>query len=223
MMNSEEKAVALANYLGIGVEDVAPEKYDDNAFETPEGEYLVLDEDEIFEYVKTDVENLIDDIGLSAFTSDFQSWIFDYAVSNNDWFDEAMDESNRFYAEDIMGESDNKYASRFIQECVERNILSDEDLVETEDGLDYPEGKSNEDYIEDFVASLNDDYEDGITWFRDNFGDDEFRRAVNEYLNVNTDAIAEKLIDLDGVGNSLASYDGKEIDLGDGLYAYRTN
>lgn len=223
MMNSEEKAVALANYLGIDVEDVTPEKYDDNAFETPDGDYLVLDEDEVVEYVKADVESLIDDIGLSAFTSNFQSWIFDHAVSNNDWFDDAMDESNRFYADDIMGESDDKYASRFIQECVERNILSDDDLVETEDGLDYPEGKSNEDYIEDFVASLNDDYEDGITWFRDNFGDDEFRKAVNEHLNINTDAIAEKLIDLDGAGNSLAGYDGEEIDLGDGLYAYRTN
>lgn len=223
---NEGKRKALAEYLGVSEEDVTPEKYDDNEFDTPEGEYLVVTEEEAYQYVLDDTEQLIDDMGLDAFGKDFQDWILDNAVANNTWFDDAMRESYEFYADDIENESDSEFENRLVQEMYDANVISDDDLVENEDGLkalnDEAQGRLYE-LKETFVDDLCDGWNDAITWFRDNFGDKEFADVVKEHLSLDTQAIVDEMIKWGGVANSLERYDGAEIDLGNGLYAYRTN
>ncbi len=71
---------------------------------------------------------------------------------------------------------------------------------------------------------LKRDYTDSIEWFVDSFGSDELDRVIKEgKVSFDEDAIVDEVIDQDGIAHSLSTYDGEEIDLGDGLFAYRTN
>ena len=54
----------------------------------------------------------------------------------------------------------------------------------------------------------------------DNFGHDDFAEMVKDHIDWN--AVAEDVVATDGPANSLARYDGEEIEL-DTYYAYRTN
>ena len=62
-MSIEEKKEALAKYLEIDEETLTETTYDDNTFETEDGEeYLVVDEDEAYKYAKDDIKEFIDDL-----------------------------------------------------------------------------------------------------------------------------------------------------------------
>lgn len=216
-----DRAQALAEYLGINVEDLI-DGYNDTVFETDDGEeYLVVNEDEAREEVIRDVESLIDDLGINAFTPEFQEWILDNAAGNSEWFDEALRESEESYAYDIESESGSgNYANRLVEECVEAGIISEEDLTETDDGLDYTGEK---DLKEEYADYLVDQAGNPLEWFKDNFGKEEFGKAARDYANLDIEAIADEVIDQDGYANELARYDGKQIDLDGGWMAFRIN
>ena len=76
---------------------------------------------------------------------------------------------------------------------------------------------------EDFVDKLVENMGDAVEWYRSQFGEDELARTVRDNNLIDADAVAEEAIDWDGVEHFLASYDGEEIELDDGWYAYRTN
>ena len=54
------------------------------------------------------------------------------------------------------------------------------------------------------------------------FGDNYTFDKIREYKLVNVRELVEYIVDLDGAGHYLATYDGKELEY-DGYYAYRTN
>ena len=67
-MDYEEMRAALADYLGLDLDEVVynPDSEDygygyGTEFFTPEGTYRVYDEDEATQGVKDDIENLVDD------------------------------------------------------------------------------------------------------------------------------------------------------------------
>lgn len=63
-----------------------------------------------------------------------------------------------------------------------------------------------------------------VQWFIDNFGKEELNDMIkHNRVQFNMKKLAEEIVDTDGAANSLASYDGEEIDLGDGILAYRVN
>ena len=229
-----EKIEALAEYLGVDVDDLE-ELYDNTFIVNDENsgfyeqEFVVYTDYEADEAVKEDLENLIDDVGWA-----FNLPIEDY-IHNDSWFDDAKHESNEFYARDIMGESDAVYESRFVAECVERGIIPEDDdwFEEDEDGkltiVKSIDGTSDaiydaEDFFDAFVESLDSDYEDGYEWFVDSFGESELKYVIAEgRLSIDFDKLAEDVIRYDGRGNSLSSYDGEEHELDDDYYAYRVN
>lgn len=56
------------------------------------------------------------------------------------------------------------------------------------------------------------------------FGEDDFNDAVKEgRVDIDMDKVVDKCISRDGIAHFVAIYDGKEIDLGNGLYAYRVD
>lgn len=73
------------------------------------------------------------------------------------WFDEAMEESNQFYIDDIREESSysDDYETRLEEE------MADADCETEEDYLEY----------------LNNQYDDSVEWYVDNFGADDFGKA----------------------------------------------
>lgn len=73
------------------------------------------------------------------------------------WFEDAMNESNEFYIDDIREESScsDEYENRLAEEMADAEC-------ETE---------------EEYLEYLNGQYEDPIEWYVDNFGADDFGKA----------------------------------------------
>lgn len=212
------------------------EGYDENNFEVEtdeeDMEFFVGTYDESYEAAKQDVLNTLDEIGIDALSPDYDWTEF----VDDDYFEEAYEEMERGYLEDIRTEDDYKniYANRLIQELVQNwNILSDDDLVMNEDGLlDLADEDDYDDYIEQGTEALMNDTKDyyGIyaNAYLDEFGKNAFKDFVEAHGDnvINYDDMAEDIVNTDGIGNSLASYDGVENEVsvnGTDYYIFRTN
>lgn len=206
----DDKVIALASFLGIDPSDVEENSW---GYEADGGEYVVYDDSEADQAAIDSVKSLIDDIGIGGFNINIEDFV------EQDWFVEAMDESARSYAEDIKSEGATGYVNRLHAEMVERGIME-----EPEEDYDEAQLESEvEDNFEAFIESYNDDYgSDGIKWFIDNFGEDEFNNVVKNNGLIDEDAVAQYVIDVDGRGHVLNSYDGSEEE-SNGYYIYRTN
>ena len=215
------KAAALANYLGISKEGLRHKNIGGNDyFVTEDGdEFTVFDDDEADKEFRAGVESIIDDLGIESFSPDFQQTIIDRGYVNTDWFQEALEESNRFYVDAIESETYNTtYANRLIDELEENGIISEDDITEDgelKDGLDIDELK------EQYAQLLNDNTGDPVEWYRDNFGNDTLKDVVRKYNLLDVDAIADEVKELDGRGPNLSLWDGQEIELDDGYFAYK--
>lgn len=223
-IDSNTKKSALAKKLGLDVNTIAPSSYDSNAFEIDGGqEFLVLDKIEARKYAVEDIKNVFDDLGLDSFTKRMQDWIIDHAL-DKDWFEEAMEESYQFYIEDIEQESDDVFENRLISEMVDANILIEDDFDNW--GEDNPTLKDTinlDDKKYEFIEQLCD--QDAIEWYKQNFGEKELSDLVRKGNGptIDIDKVVEECISWDGVAHFIASYDEKELNLGNGLYAYRIN
>lgn len=202
----EERIQALANYLGIETSEIF-NTYE-NEFETPEGDYLVVTEDEARELAEDDIRNLFDELGLESFTPYFRDWIIMNAL-DTDWFEEAVRESYEAYVDDIKYEE-----GRFEEEILDAGIISEEDI---ENG--YDEDEASEKYVEYLVENAG----DPVDYCGDSFGWDWVSEMADTHDLFNMDEIVEQCIQEDGIAHFIARYDGDEIELENGLYAYRTN
>lgn len=155
-------------------------------------------EDERKQALKEYYKNIYDDLGLEAFNSD---WLENNVFNNEDiidikWFNTAQNESNEAYANDIDDE-------RLSEEM--------EDV-----GVD-----TKEDYIE----HMNNYYENGLLWHKENFGKSETNMVIKEYNLINEDALIEKLMESEEY-SLLAGYDGIEHTIeifGNTFYIYKNN
>jgi hypothetical protein len=131
------------------------------------------------------------------------------------------DEWNMGYATDIMTEDDDKYPNRLIAEMVQWGIMDSDEAK----GSDAEEIAN--DRMEDFVNALTDDQinqgNDGFDYYIDNFGEEEaFKMALENNL-IDIEGASEDAVSVDGVAHFISSYDGEEILLDGGSYAYRIN
>lgn len=195
-------------------------KYYDISTEDGE-EYIVADEDAARELAEADVRETYDDIGLESFAPDYKDYVLTNFV-NEEPFEDAMYESNTSYVDDIKSEGSDKYESRFVEELVERGLASDDDLEERDGVLALKDGLED-DMTDKFVESMDDDYDDATQWFMDSFGEREFKDFVERTNALDVDRMVEDVVDTDGIANFVATYDGKELELDDDMYAYRIN
>ena len=223
---ANHKREALAEFLGCDVEDI--EWDGDNQFSYGSKEYIICDEEEAYELAKESVRNIIDDLGLESFSEEFRDQIlnddryFDYDTVRG-W----MHDSYESYAEDIAYERDSDFGDRLTQEMYDNRVLTDDDFVVESDGsIDYFDLKPEVDLEgkkQEFVDKLCEDM-DPVQWLQDIYGTGkDFAKVVSENDLLDWDKVAEECVDTDGVAHSLASYDGKEINLGNNLVAYRIN
>ena len=189
MMN--ERTEALAKFLGIEVEEVK-DGYTDKVFETEEGEYLVLTneeaDDEFYDYER----DLIDELGLESFSD----WARDYIINNfvdTDTLKDYIREYYESYVEDIKCE-----VGRLEEEMAEAEVDTEEDYI---------------DYLCEEYEGNESDY------FIYNFGMEYFTKLISDECLVNWDDVIEWLQREDGRG-CLASYDGVENEEGD-FYIYK--
>ena len=197
-----ERFEALAKLLKVEVEDLTTSKYDNRVFENEEaGEYIVLTEEEADEAAEEIVKESIDELGLNAFTEDFQQWILDNCI-DKDWFDERIEEYYTNYIDDIRDAESGyeEYETRLDEEM-------DEAGVETE---------------EEFLDYLIEDAGDPAEWFKDSFGTVEFNCMCEECELIDWEAVIHEAIEVDGCGHFIATYDGVENEI-DGYFIYRLN
>lgn len=223
--DEDEKIQALAEYLGIDPSEIS--NIYDNEFETPEGDYLVVDEYEAEQLARDDIENLFDDLGLDSFTPDFKDWIIMNAL-DSDWFEDAVKESFEYYVEDIEDEASSMgYENRLIEEMHDHQVLSDDDFEIGEDGepdLSALKDGVDIDYLkEEFVDLLVENAGDPVEYCADNFGWDWVTQMATQHNLIDMNEVVEQCIYMDGIAHFIARYDGEEHELGNGLYAYRTN
>lgn len=218
-----EKIEALAELLGVDESEIT-QGYDDNVFEVSDGrEYLVLTEDEADDTFHDYEMNLIDDLGIGAFTPSFQQRILT-EFADADWFEDAYREIEENYAYDISEEYDDTYGTRLVQECYDAELIDDDDFEVDENGdVNYKACLlSTDDLVTKLSEYLVDSIDDYVEEFKFEFGEDELNEVVERNNLVDWDAVIEETKELDGRGPMLAGYDGIEIDYDD-YYIYRTN
>ena len=163
-------------------------------------EYIVAqDEDEVFSACQEEVESLIDDVGIfDALQWDNLGGIEQY-LSDEDYFKEAFREGYESYVQDIADEDG---GNRLKEEMAEAGVDTPEDLV---------------DYLVDTIDNYAEE-------FKFQYGSESLEQAIKGgFVSLDYTALTQDLIDIDGAGHLLSSYDGKEIELSDGYTAYRVN
>lgn len=173
-----------------------------------------------------DTRQLIDEEGVTGIDFDYLGGIEKYV--NEDWFRDAERESFESYCEDIATEGDNTYDNRLVQECYDAGIIDDNDFEKDEDGEpDYYYCLLNESELTDrYVDYHLDSISDFIEEFKFQFGEDEFNRAVMDNNLIDIDELVEDIVSTDGPANSLARYDGNEVEYpfeGITYFMYRNN
>ena len=197
----EERIKVLAEFLGIEESEIV-KGYRDNIFETSDGEeYLVVTDEEADDEFYDYEAELIDELGLDAFTD----WARDYIIENCldvDWFEDYFREDYESYANDIETESasSDEYANRLEEEMAEAGVDTKEDFVE---------------YLVDTIRN------DLVEEFEFDFGKNELRDAVSRYNLLDMDAVVDYIKEQDGRG-ILAGYDGIENEEGE-YFIYRIN
>ena len=226
-IDEEDRIEALAQFLGLDEEEkeAIESTYDDKNFEVNGEEYLVVTEDEGYEMAKEDVRSLLeDDLGLEGVSESTQEYALEN-FCNFPWEDE-MHESNLDYANGIANESGNGiYATRLVEEAVDRKIITDSDCGVTKNyELDY---EDTDELVEMLADDMDNDYDSMGEWFEYIYGRGwvrDMRDTLKDYID--WEALAEYVVDVDGVANTLSTYNGEENSEkvnGEWFYIYRTN
>lgn len=214
-----DKIELLADWLGVDEDECEDNGW---AIETPEGEYIVADDAEADKLATQSLYDLFDAVGVFGLSDTVTQYVLDYALDTA-WFDSAMDKSNYAYAEDIESESssdDDMYVNRLHEELVDAGLMDALDDSEDEDEVEEKAHEANG-KMQDLADYMNDQYEDGVEYYRDNFGEEDLLKAVKENNLVDEDKVAEWILETDGRGNTLSGYDSEENDISSGYFAYR--
>jgi hypothetical protein len=223
---TDKRQVSLATFLGVDIEDVVPY----NSYYSNRGDYqnvyVIMDSD-LSEYIVLTASEAYQRAYENAkdyYENDAES-ISDYHIDN--FVDlEYMDRYWEEYERDSLS-----YLSEpeLYEEAVNYNVLSDSDFKLDERGnpiFDEPISELDaDDILEKIMEKKMDQHSDGVEWFREIFGEKEFREFVVEHGLIDISQVAEDAVDND-FGEWIASYDNDEIDLnlsedGENVYAYR--
>lgn len=108
-----------------------------------------------------------------------------------------------------------------FQEWIMINALDSEPFEELlDEEIDY---FTTQEPDEDSLAYVQSFENDPIEYAKQLFDKKGFENFVKEQDALDMDAIVSEAISQDGIAHFIASYDGNEIDLGNGLFAYRVN
>jgi hypothetical protein len=179
-------------------------------------EYRVFKNEDVAEEMA--VEEVREDIEYQPenFSRDF---LMDF-VDVDDFLVLDIENANYDYVKDIEDESNDKYANRLIAELVDNGLISENEALTTD-----PTELSDE-YSQDYINLLTSEQigdDNGVQYFIDNFGEDEFFKIVIDNNLIDFENASQDAVNMDGIAHFLARYDGETIYLDNNVVAYRTN
>jgi hypothetical protein len=190
--------------------------------------YVVYHEDEVDSAAKEAIGGLIDDVGYGA----FPDWVWEDAIDEKYW-EQWLEE---FFNDYIYGDPESfdipltlskqqetqvsqlNKSIEVLRNKIKNDVLTDEErnkIIVKITGLEQiikeinedPEGDSyDEDAIEREVGGRVDYYKDDIKRFMDDFGYESDRDFITNFID--TSKLTETVINSDGYGSVLNSYDG---------------
>ena len=213
-------------------------------FEYSGAEYAVGDDEAADEAATERTRSLIDDIGYEGFTPSFMEYyvdgdrVADYA---EDWFWDDMSDSPEDYLDDDdreltqhskdeiekineeighlqedLEELDSEVEKEAAQDRIDELGELKEDIKMDDDSYEYTE-EAKDNYVERRKDEVKDD---PVGFLRD-FGMEE---SIKDFID--EDDFIEGVIESDGRGHTLSSYDGNENEItfnNEWYYIYRTN
>ena len=187
--------------------------------------YDVYTEDEADDAAKVAVQNMLDDMGMDAFSE----WVFDDALDKQSWISWLQDFYDDYVRQDPEGydiplELSQQQARQVQQlqatldslnkrletedlpddqyEAIELKIEGLEDTIQ--EIKDDPQGGYDESAIENEINDRVSEWEDDIKGFIGNYGYD--KNFIMDFIDAND--ITNTVVNSDGYGSLLNSYDG---------------
>lgn len=184
--------------------------------------------DQVYEAAKEYTQNLWNDMGSEAFSKSFvENYIDEDSIRS--YFEDVFENDVRYSPESWFDDEDLPLSNEQIseiakleeeKETLDEIIANDDDVYtdveielaedrfqEIEDEIDRinsnPEGEPTEDMIENIVSSLVDEKMYDVVNSMNEYG-----MELDEYVDV--DRLIEDVVDTDGIGPALSSYDGEE-------------
>lgn len=198
--------------------------------------YAVGTDEEATETAKEYVKSTLDEVGLEGFNASFVGNYIDFDAFEGylkEFFEEDvygnpemyLDESQRelsFEQEKKINELEAEWESLNekesetededeIQEIIDR---IDEIKDEIEEIKENPEGDFDEDAIEDVLNGLVSEHsQDPQNFYGSFYGDGEYSKFLTRNGLIDLDELIDGVIETDGIGHSLNSYDGTDYDV----------
>lgn len=144
---------------------IAVSKYDNMVLESSYGEFLTVNDNEANDVHQESLENVIDDIGLEAFSPFAKDYILENCINNSEWFEEHFEEDTKCYYEDIANEGGNKpFESRQQEELFEilfENLFPNADIDKILEAKDNISGiKDDIEELENEINNLEEERND---------------------------------------------------------------
>lgn len=198
--------------------------------------YAVGTDEEATETAKEYVKSTLDEVGLEGFNASFVGNYIDFDAFEGylkEFFEEDvygnpemyLDESQRelsFEQEKKINELEAEWESLNekesetqdedeIQEIIDR---IDEIKDEIEEIKENPEGDFDEDAIEDVLNGLVSEHsQDPQNFYGSFYGDGEYSKFLTRNGLIDLDELIDGVVETDGIGHSLNSYDGTDYDV----------
>jgi hypothetical protein len=201
-------------YEWLGGDTLQPDTYD------------VYAQEELDSAARQYVENAIDDMGYEAFTS----WVWDQAIDREQWnswlesfYEDIIRDDPENYDIPLQLSTNQQHQVNQLTKTIENlnNRLRNEELSDEEyekiegkiEGLEEtieeikedPQGDYDEDMIEQEVADRVSEYIDDIDDFIKHYGYD--KDFIMDFVDL--DEVTDIIVNSDGYGNLLNSYDGE--------------
>lgn len=157
--------------------------------------------------------------------STFERWydMWGDEIVDKGWFESAAEEECQYRVDDLYDSGE----GAVIDELINLGLVEEtEEYFGTDNDGDLDEAQplfDVDDYRDQILQKYNEDIEDPIQYYIDNFGENEMGKIVQDNNLIDIDTLAEKIVDEDGPANTLSRYDGKEMYAeinGKDFYAY---
>jgi hypothetical protein len=224
----------LAELLYLSVDQIRVSDYDENIFETPVGAYMVLSDYEADKMFKTYEKDLIEDIGLDAFSPLAKDEIIENYIISTDELEDYMLNDYEEYFNDIKHDSPSidGFKNRCQEELAQISytgipIESFKEYFELKDFIKNQEKESAEDKNFNLTQAYKklEDYKDVEEWLSsyDDNEDDLISDAANAKVDEYSDNLVQWLEDNFGKGEIIEAlkngYYGLHLDI-DGICKY---